>query len=557
MNARDGRSVTRSSLVNTASHVVLRGSKVRWFTLALLAASATPVAAQVFDVQAGSSSLYRAHGGSVELRSGSSSVALSAGALSSGYAVGGLFKKTTRNLTWSIGDDVLDFRLPTDLFTGNHYVPVRGAGLVARRPRTNVTIFAGATSTGRGSPFFRGATWDEPAALVFADRSIAPGLVAFSRNVLAKRLTSIHGLQWRARPAVTLAADAGVGANRGYASASATVEQSWISAHAAYVSRRAGFRRVLADSPMASEVERESLGITLKPARQWSITAARQHFVQDDAEAVDPARVTVNRISAGVNAVGFRVSGSVYDSSGSRFNNTGASASVGRRVNRIVDASVDYFRSAPRDEAPSSSVVVNVQEAVSPRVSLLQVITRADGRTSFSAGGEFISNPVTVGVSYQTVYAPFHRGNPFVQTLGLDVRVRLMGNIQLRAGTYTTPDGRMRYTISGSHLLHRDRRRSDGASRAAFPKYLIHGIVRDADGDPVEGAAVKIGEEVLLTGRDGRFFLRTGRAAPTEITVLPEEFSLPGRFQAVSAPTIAVPDIESRAQQVVIVVRQR
>ena len=535
--------------------------------LALVVSTVAPAAAQVVDVQAGSSSLYRAHGGSVEIRSGSSSVALSAGAMASGYAFGGLFKKTTRDLTFSVGDDVLDFRLPTDVFTGNHYVPVRGVAIVARRPRTNVTVVAGATSTGRGSPFFRGATWGEPAAIVFADRSVAPGLVAFSRNVLAKRLTSIHGLQWRAHPAFTLAADAGVGANQRYASASASVERPWIDATASYVSRSTGFRRVIADSPMASEVERENLAITLKPSQKWSITAGRQHFVQDDGEVPDPApasarrlsvaeRVTVNRISAAVNAIGFRLSGSVYDSSGSRYDNTGVSASVGRRVNGVVDATVDYYRSAPRNESPSSSVVVSVQEKVTPRISLLQVITRTAGRTSVSAGGEFVSNPVTVGVSYQTVYAPFHRGNPFVQTLGLDVRVRVLGNMQLGAGTYTTPDGRLRYTISGSHLLHRAQNRSRSGSRAGFPKYLVHGVVRNAQGEAVEGAAVKVGDEVLLTGRDGRFFLRTGRAAPAPVSVLPDEFSSPGRFEVISAPKVAVPDVENRAQPIVIVVRQ-
>jgi hypothetical protein len=222
-----------------------------------------------------------------------------------------------------------------------------------------------------------------------------------------------------------------------------------------------------------------------------------------------------------------------------------------------VDATVDYYRSAPRNETPSSNVVVNVKETVSPRISLLQVITRAEGRTSVSAGGEFLSNPVTVGVSYQTVFAPFHRGSPFVQTLGLDVRVRLIGNVQLRAGTHTTPDGRVRYTISGSQLLSRARNRSGSVPRAAFAKYLIHGVVRDAEGKPVEGAAVKVGDEVLVTGRDGRFFLRTGRAAPAAIAVLPDEFSMPGRYETVSVPPVAVPDVENRAQPIVIVVRQQ
>ena len=80
------------------------------------------------------------------------------------------------------------------------------------------------------------------------------------------------------------------------------------------------------------------------------------------------------------------------------------------------------------------------------------MITRSGDQTSMNFGGQFLSNPLTVSVTYQNVYAPFHPGNPFVQALGVDLRISVFDRVQLQAGTYTTPNGRLRYSISGSTI---------------------------------------------------------------------------------------------------------
>ena len=56
-------------------------------------------------------------------------------------------------------------------------------------------------------------------------------------------------------------------------------------------------------------------------------------------------------------------------------------------------------------------------------LNLLQVVTRSAGQTGVNVGGEFVSNPVSVNVSSQTIYAPLKPGNPFVHLIGVDVRI--------------------------------------------------------------------------------------------------------------------------------------
>ena len=125
---------------------------------------------------------------------------------------------------------------------------------------------------------------------------------------------------------------------------------------------------------------------------------------------------------------------------------------AGHTVNRLLDVALDYFSSVADDGLESRSVGARLQETISPRFNLLQVISRSGNQTSINFGGGFTSNPLTVDVSYQTVYAPFRAGNPFVRAVSVDMRVQLPWDFRLQAGTYTTPRGELRYTVTGSRF---------------------------------------------------------------------------------------------------------
>src|SRR5262249_2269964 len=139
-----------------------------------------------------------------------------------------------------------------------------------------------------------------------------------------------------------------------------------------------------------------------------------------------------------------------------------------------------------------------------------------------------------------------------------DMRFQPVGNLQLHLGTYTSPDGHLRYTISVSEWLSRARRDVSSSSRALrFAHYLVRGQVVDVAGHAVDGAALRIGHEDVLTNRGGRFFIRTDKRTAVPLSVLTEEFSAPGRFPVVSAPINVTPTAEERASEIVIVVSRR
>jgi hypothetical protein len=527
------------------------------FTIMVLTVPARMVSAQAVLLQAGSSSLFDARGGAVEFRGPTSSISISAGQLQKQFVIGALLKKRTRAGTVRLGDDFIDLSLPTDVFDGARYIPIRGGGLELTRSQFHVVGMLGGTSINRGAPFFRGAKWDSPIGALFMDRALAARWHVFSRNAFSSRQTSIHGVEWRATDSLKLATAAGIGTGQPYVAASATLEERWLSASAAYARPHEGFGRVVADSPMTAEHEAENLSVTLRPRSWWSLSGTRQHFVNTPPDrAAD--RVAVNQFGASLNTAGFRMGTTVFESRGGAFSSRGASFSVARSVTDSVDVTLDHFRSVSAREG-SSTTVASLRETITPRLSLLQVVSSAGKRPSLSLGGQLLTNPVTVIVSYQTVYAPFRIGNPFVQSLGLDLRLQVVGNLQLQVGTYTAPDGGLRYTISASQWLTRSGTGGhDGAGLRAFrlPKYIVRGRVVDAEGHPIDGAAVRVGLEDLVTDREGCFSVRARKPARLVLSVLTERFTAPGRFSVVSAPTRVTPADDEHASDVVIVVRR-
>ena len=486
---------------------------------AALFALATPAAAQVIDLQAGSSSLFDAHGGSIGIRGRTSDLTIGFGTLQGRPAVGFRVTRTIRNLRLSAGDEFVDFQLPTDALAGARYVPIRGAGVeVARGPMT-FHVFGGSTSERVGAPFFQGATWDQPMALAFADLPRGRHWRFTSQNAVGRRVTSIQSAEWRTGHALSLAGSAGVGADRPYAATSVTLEQPWISSRVGYTAQGAGFRRIEAASPMAGEVERENIAITLHPSARWTVTGSRQHFVDVIAAQDDGRRASVNQMGGSINVSGTRLNTMVFDAVRDGTHDIGFSTSAGRRFGARVDAGVDYFRDASPNGV-TQSAGGRLQETVHPRLSLLQVVSYNAGGWSLNAGGQFISNPITVDVGYQTVYAPFSPSSPFVRAMTIDARVQLLG-IGLQAGTYVTPDGRLRYTVRGTRFLYGRGHGPQRQSSFEMGAYLVRGVVQDERGHGVEGVVLQIGGETTISDRTGRFYVRgkKPRTAPVHVEV--------------------------------------
>jgi hypothetical protein len=226
---------------------------------------------------------------------------------------------------------------------------------------------------------------------------------------------------------------------------------------------------------------------------------------------------------------------------------------LGRKVG-AVDATLTQFRTT--GDISSESYVGALREALGPRFGLVQVFSRSGGQTAVKVGGSFLSNPIALGVDYDTTYAPFSPTSPFVQALALNARV-LVKDTQLQFATYTLPNGATRYTISGSRTFYR------GGSGSARPsngyrmaKYIVRGKVIDMAGEPVRGAALRVDKDDVLTDDAGRFFVRSPNTRPHRLEVTTDAFVTPGHFEVVDAPTLVSPETDENAADVIIAVRR-
>jgi hypothetical protein len=513
--------------------------------------------AQVVQVQAGSSSLYDAHGGSVELRNGSVTLGVGAGQLGGSFTAGLSLRASVGSFIVGGGDQIVDFDLPTDVFGGSRYVPIRGAGLERRSARTRVVVIGGLTSQTMGAPFFKGARGGDGAGLVFVERQLTTRTKLFSKNAAAQKAASISGLAWRPREWLGFALAGGVGNAKPYAATSVEVSRSRLQLGASFVHQRPGFRRITLDSPLSAEPTAENVSVVVRPTSRWSVSLQRRRMLDSDATTSNDA-VALNQVGASLNVAGFRLIGAAYESTGPRPRQLGVSASIGRRLTRSTDLMVDYFRSESSGGSLSESYVARLHTTVSSRVGLLQVATHSGGQTSFNVGGEFLSNPLRVSVTYNTVYAPLRHGNPFVQVVGVDGQLNIFDRMTLNLATYTTPTGQPRYSVSGNII---GGSAGGGArirsSSLKMARYIVRGRVENEAGEPVAGAVLHVGPEVLSTDRDGRFFWRTDRRDALRVQVAPAEFLAPGRFEVVSAPTALVPETASGpGSESVIVVRR-
>jgi hypothetical protein len=210
---------------------------------------------------------------------------------------------------------------------------------------------------------------------------------------------------------------------------------------------------------------------------------------------------------------------------------------VGRELAHWLDAEVFILQSRPRGMPVVTTPLANLRWRLSSRVGLSQQISFHGGRPTVLVGASLMTPIGEFVADYQVVHQPLKSSSPFRSALNLSARLQL-GKYSTSVGTYVQPDGSVDYAASGSTFLYMG---SFGGAQpqqvgGRMARYVVRGAVRDEAGNPVEGAAVGIGTEVVFTNSSGEFFLRVGRPSRSALRVLPEEFLLPGVWEVVSAP---------------------
>ena len=525
--------------------------------LALLLFIGAPVAsAQVFQLGGGSSSLFQASGGSVEVHAQNYEGWLGVGSLDGHLRLGASLRARWRGAVLTFGDDAIPFHLPTDVFDSSQYFLGRGAGISLTRGRVTLLGFAGATATGFSAPFSRGARAESGVGVLFLDAKLSPKLEVFSRNVVSNLQTTINGVEWRPRPWLKTSLAGGIGANQGYLASSFAAERPWISVKGAYVLTGDQFRRILVQTPLNAETDRGNIQVTLRPRPFLNFAAGRFNLLEPTNTSQPGIRATVDQLSASARAARFQFSASLYKSYVRGARTQGTSLSVARDFSGRFQASVFLLHSRS-DKPPSSTTVLSLlREVLSPRLSLLQTVTQSSGRTAASFGGDFFSNPVTIGVSYQTVYSPFQT-RPFRQVLLLNLRLQPFGNFVTNLGSYVAPDGSVKYTAYGQTFVSHGEPGPSAPTKFGLPKYIVSGRVVDEEGQPVRGAALRIEDDLVFTNSEGEFFVRKKKGRPCRVEVALEEFLVSGSFEVVSSPSIVKPSKQGSEAPIVAILRRR
>lgn len=524
----------------------------------LLLAGARSVEAQVFELSGGSSTLFHAHGGSVHIYGSNYTGQISLG-LFDQPRVGFFLTAAYRGFTWGLGDQPISFVLPTDLFNRSYYFLGTGLSAARRDDHSSLFFFAGATSTGFVIPFMAAGRPETGAAVLFYERQLAHSVRFFSHNVFSARQTAIQGIEWKPRDDLKLAIGAGLGSNQRYAASSLDFNRNWISLKASYTAAGRDFRRIRVASPLVSETDRENVVLDLTPLRNLRLTFSRQNLLAPASNSSN-LRATVNGFSASGGIGGFQLYGSLFESE-SQGQKSRAMSLGGRRSfwNR-VDAGVNYLRTSPRGTRANWSVVTSLNEMVTRRIRISQIITRSNGQTTVAFGGSLLTNRLSVGLDYQTVFLPFALPgqSQFKQALVLNLRLQLPRNITLNALSNVTPLGQVRYTGYVSTFAYRNHGGPSGIATPgeALYKNIVRGRVVDERGQPVEGAALRIDGDLVFTDSQGTFFVRKKKPREYRLEVLLDQFMFPGQYQLISGPTSVKATKEEVAGMYEVVLRR-
>jgi hypothetical protein len=523
----------------------------------ILAAMALPTEAQVIQATGGTSNLFNASGGSLELRGPNFTDRFDLGyngKIRSGFSMAREFRGGIVDL----GDQTITFELPTDIFDQSHYFLGRGMGFSRGTGDHKIFTFVGATANGFVAPYLNVASIDTPTVAIFYETKLSRRWKFYSRNAFSARQTSIQSVEWSGRNDIHAALSGGVGNNQPYGAFSFYRTGRHLTANASYAAVGNSFRRVLAETPQVSEPDRENLRVEYRPWDSLRLIASRNNYASMDSNATE--RAAVNSFGAWGSLGGFQMYGS-WNHSTTSFGRATSILMGGRRdITSRLSAGVDYMTSTFQKQTAASSVVGTIREVISPRISLTQLITHSAGQTSVSYGGTFISNRIAISAEYETLFFPFSApGVPqFRQVLVLGLHLQLPHGMQFNYGTDVSTDGQVHYSAYGTSIGYRTIKGSPGGPQyaSAFYSNVARGRVVDPSGKPVAGAAILIGKTLAFSDSKGIFLVRVKTPGELPLQVSVDDFTAPGAFAVVSAPPKVRATREDVAQEYNIVVKR-
>jgi len=496
--------------------------------------------AQVVELLGGTSTLYQSTGGTVSVHSGSYTASAGAGTVAGQFVGGAQVVKATERARYILGSDNIPFDLPTDIFDSGHYLTALGAGVKTKWSNAKVYAFAGETSTSFNSPFFIGTQPAAPAGILFITGKVSPEWTATTRIIVSQRVTVLHSFGWDSGAGTQIAFTGGLGAYQPYVAGSLALNRNWIDLKAAYYESGSQFRRANVQTPLTSEPDRDNVLVTIRPTKDFSFGGGRQNYLTPVPGSQNNVRSSVNQASASYQIAGTALSAMVFQSTYGDSGDLAMVYSASRDITPHCHVQASYLVSRPDDSSTTDSFVTNVEEILSPRLTISQSINTSNGQSTVGFGGSFLSNFATLSAEYQTYYVPARVEAPFEQALIVNAEVHLFGRLTLSGGTFVGADGKLLYTTEAQGAVSREQAGGSGASQHySMGGLMVRGRVMDLTGQPVVGAALLVDQLAVYSDSDGYFFVRERKPHTHPLTVLVDQFLNGGNYRVVSAPAAA------------------
>ena len=518
--------------------------------------------AQIFHPQAGSSSLFNAHGGSVEFQAPGYSGSLGAGVVDGRLVFGEVLRTQFHGYGLTAGDDVLPFNLPTDVFVADHYFFGKGLGIAKKSGRMDFVVFGGATSLALGAPYFSAARAEQPFGLFFAQFQQSPQLRFLIRTIASEKQTVIVGMEWSPRKWLSYSFSGGRGADSPYLANAVVIEREKLTFKAAYISADQTFQRIGTQStPLVSEPIKDNFYLGLRPLPNFSFSLSRQNVLSPVTSDQPSLEGTIHQLGANTILYGVRLSANLYQSRVSAKDTVGYAFSAERALGGKLEAGFDFYKSKSRGDFANQSMTAHLREAIAQSFSLTEYVTRSGGQTALNIGGEFLlSNRFSISLSHETAYLPFRAttgGGPFTHVYNLSLQFRPFGNLQLAANTNVAPDGTIRYTTSAGDYLYRSSGlESNGMLSLKIAKYVVLGKVVDAAGAPLAGVALQADGQMVFSNREGEFLVRFPKRRKVNFKVSLDDFLTATPYTIIAAPTNAETALEEQAIPLTVVLQR-
>lgn len=498
--------------------------------------------AQVWNVAAGNDTLLGADGATVHCFRcyfANHEASFSLGYLN-GHVVGAFSDQITlHSWVFKAGDFPVNFVLPTDASSNGLQLYFRGASVTHKYKHSQVSILGGLTTNTLQLPFLIAAQNSMPTGALLYERDLSSKLTLYSTEVISNRITAIQSLQWKPISSLTLGAAAGVGYSNPFAAVSA--EHFSKRTHLKLNYQRAGKFYQLAQTPLVT-FQSQPHGFNglfeVHPLRNWNVSVQHQDFVYALGNNVlmnkTDSLSTYGRFSI------FTGNASVYrGTSNMSRTQTGETFGLSARVG-VIEAGVNEYLSSF-----NRTSVASITEHVTRKFSVTQNLTASAGqKPQPSFGGSYNGNKFSASVGTSMVFLPTSARSPWqsVFTAGVSFKLPRFSTV---SADFVSALGHRNFSTGGNtwaYGSHGTNSLGEAPAHRSPGKYVVNGECKTADGEPLAGCAVRIGNEIVYSGADGGFTLHQKRSRELAVAVATDEFLAPGTWRIVSAPSTAVPD---------------